>query len=184
MLKTLRKYRHPIIFILAIPLMIFICYLIAGKSSFATQEEKWFHFDNFETPTRTIILKYHNEKLTGYSIELSTMYEHIGLENATEAKEKYQGVAKKYKNKSGIKTKEAFEQSVVIEKLTFNFEEMSKDDFSTTSNQWIFGKLPPKDLTLKQAEKALKKGGFTLQKDYYLKKEKQEKEDLKKIRRR
>ncbi len=182
MLKTFRKYRRPFIFILAIPLMIFACYLMAGKSSFTIQEEKWFHYDNFETPTRTVVLQYHGEQVTGYSIELSTMYQRIHLNNKEEAKKNYHGVAQKFKGKQGIKTKEKFEQSVVIEKVIFNFSEMSKESFGTSDDKWILGELPPKNLSLKKAQNTLKNGGFLLQKDYFLKKEKQE--NQKKIHRR
>ena len=59
---------------------------------------------------------------------------------------------------------------------------MSKGSFGTSDDKWILGELPPKYLSLKKAQNTLKNGGFLLQKDYYLKKEKQE--NQKKIHRR
>ena len=99
------------------------------------------------------------------------MYQRIHLNNKEEAKKNYHGVAQKFKGKQGIKTKEKFEQSVVIEKVIFNFSEMSKESFGTSDDKWILGELPPKNLSLKKAQNTLKNGGFLLQKDYFLKKE-------------
>ena len=99
------------------------------------------------------------------------MYQRIHLNNKEEAKKNYHGVAQKFNGKQGIKTKEKFEQSVVIEKVIFNFSEMSKESFGTSDDKWILGELPPKNLSLKKAQNTLKNGGFLLQKDYFLKKE-------------
>ncbi|XBG73675.1 DUF1307 domain-containing protein [Enterococcus cecorum] len=140
--------------------MNYILLIVGEKSSFTIQEEKWFHYDNFETPTRTVVLQYHGEQVTGYSIELSTMYQRIHLNNKEEAKKNYHGVAQKFKGKQGIKTKEKFEQSVVIEKVIFNFSEMSKESFGTSDDKWILGESPPKNLSLKKAQNTLKNGGF------------------------
>ena len=83
--------------------MNYILLIVGEKSSFTIQEEKWFHYDNFETPTRTVVLQYHGEQVTGYSIELSTMYQRIHLNNKEEAKKNYHGVAQKFKGKQGIR---------------------------------------------------------------------------------
>lgn len=183
-MKSIRKYRYILILLIILPIIVFTSYIMAGKSSFTTQIDEWMHYDNFNTPTRFVKLKYHGTVLVGYTIEMSTSYQSIHLKDNEEAEKKYQSVTKAYKNKKGIETNLVFEKNVIFEKITFDFDKMNNNDFSKSKTDWLMGKLPPKGMNLEQAKKILKRENFRLMKEWNKQKEKEAEEQAKRRNRR